>query len=458
MDRVEKVSRVEKVVREDKRNAMVEGNEKETLFSPASHKPLSRVVTQCLKHGILAFLIFGPITGLVLDGYDYQTNILKPLILTLCVVVISFFGQFYGVFDRVGAFRSSVAVAVDKPLSPSELSRKNWMRLVFSAAVFAVLFAIPVFGDNYMIRIAISALVYVLLGLGLNIVVGFAGLLDLGFVAFYAVGAYGYALGHEYLGLGFIGAIPLAAVTAGIFGCVLGFPVLRMHGDYLAIVTLGFGEIIRLVLTNWVDFTGGPNGISAPAVHGLGVEFTKRAKLGGTPFHEIFGLEYSRVMPSIALYSLLVIAVLLTIYAVYKLKSMSMGRAWEALREDEIAARSLGINHVTVKLSAFAMGASIGGVAGVFFAASQRFIDPSSFTFFESALILAMVVLGGLGSIPGVIVASVVLTVLPEVLREFSEYRVLVFGVLMVVMMIVKPRGFIKVKRPYFSPIETAAD
>jgi branched-chain amino acid transport system permease protein len=289
------------------------------------------------------------------------------------------------------------------------------------------------------------------LGLGLNIVVGFAGLLDLGFVAFYAVGAYGYALGYEYLGIGFLGAIPMAAVTAGIFGAILGFPVLRMHGDYLAIVTLGFGEIIRLVLTNWVEFTGGPNGIKAPYINFFGVEFTRRPKYGGTPFHEIVGIEYDSIYRYVVLYSLLLFFVVLMTYAVNKVKNISIGRAWEALREDEIACRSLGINHVVVKLSAFSMGASIGGISGAFFAAYQGFINPTSFTFFESALILAIVVLGGLGSIPGVIFAAIVLTVMPEMLREVGEYRVLMFGILMVVMMILKPRGLLVTRRPDYS-------
>ena len=333
----------------------------------------------------------------------------------------------------------------------AEILNTRAKKLAVLVLFFVVFLSLPFFVGKYVLTVMITALIYVLLGLGLNIVVGFAGLLDLGFVAFYAVGAYGYALGWEYLGIGFWGAIPLAALAAGIFGAILGFPVLRMHGDYLAIVTLGFGEIIRLVLTNWVEFTGGPNGIKAPYINFFGIEFTRRPKYGGTPFHELVGIDYDSIYRYVVLYTVLLIFVVATTYAVSKVKNLSIGRAWEALREDEIACRSLGINHVVVKLSAFSMGAAIGGISGAFFAAYQGFINPTSFTFFESALILAIVVLGGLGSIPGVIIASVLLTVLPEVLREVGEYRVLMFGLLMVVMMILKPRGLLVVRRPDYS-------
>jgi branched-chain amino acid transport system permease protein len=235
---------------------------------------------------------------------------------------------------------------------------------------------------------------------------------------------------------------------AACLGCVLAFPVLRRHGDYLAIVTLGFGEIIRLILNNWIDFTGGPNGIRAPYPTFFGLEFTRSARTeGGQTFHEFFGLEYSSDYRYMFIYLTLILFVALVIYLVSRLKHMSIGRAWEALREDEIACRSLGINHVTVKLSAFAIGASIAGVAGVFFACYQGFINPTSFNFFESALILAIVVLGGLGSISGVVIAAVVLSVLPEVLRQFAEYRVLLLGIIMVVTMIWKPKGLISSSR-----------
>lgn len=294
------------------------------------------------------------------------------------------------------------------------------------------------------------ALIYVLLGLGLNIVVGMAGLLDLGYVAFYAVGAYFLAIGSQYLDMGFWTALALAPLLAAAAGAMLGFPVLRMHGDYLAIVTLGFGEIIRLVLTNWVDFTGGPNGMSAPAPTIFGLVFSRRAGEGQQPFHEFFNIPYSGDYKALFIYVLLFTIVAFMLRFLSRLRYMPIGRSWEALREDEIACRSLGINHVNVKLSAFMLGAVTGGIAGVFFATYQGFINPSSFNFFESVLILSIVVLGGMGSILGIIVAALALTLLPELLRDFQAYRVLLFGVLMILMMIWRPFGLIRPKRPSF--------
>lgn len=185
---------------------------------------------------------------------------------------------------------------------------------------------------------------------------GLAGLLDLGYVAFYAIGAYGLALGYQYLGLGFWSMLPLAAIMAAAAGALLGFPVLRMHGDYLAIVTLGFGEIIRLVLNNWLTFTGGPNGVSAPPPTFFGLEFGRRAKEGGVPFHEFFHLTYNPNMKFIFIYAVLFLVVLLVLYIKHRLTRMPIGRAWEALREDEIACRSMGLNHVLVKLSGLYAG------------------------------------------------------------------------------------------------------
>ncbi|WP_213978107.1 high-affinity branched-chain amino acid ABC transporter permease LivM, partial [Serratia marcescens] len=273
----------------------------------------------------------------------------------------------------------------------------------------------------------------------------------LGYVAFYAIGAYGLALGYQYLGLGFWAMLPLGALMAALAGALLGFPVLRMHGDYLAIVTLGFGEIIRLVLNNWMSLTGGPNGVSVPAPTVFGLEFGRRAKDGGVPIHEFLGIDYNPNLKFIFIYAVLFLVVLLVLYIKHRLTRMPIGRAWEALREDEIACRSLGLNHVLVKLSAFMLGASTAGLAGVFFATYQGFVNPTSFTFFESALILAIVVLGGMGSTLGVVLAAFVLTVAPELLRSFAEYRVLLFGVLMVAMMIWRPRGLVRISRASFA-------
>lgn len=410
---------------------------------------LKKAFLDSLYTSIIAFLVFGPITGLILHGFTIDFALIRPAVLSLIV----FIGRFLLIMGQ----KTQSDKAWWKKISPSKASKvsvrrpfhRNWLILL---ALFSIGLLLPLFLGKYWLSVAILALIYVLLGLGLNIVVGLAGLLDLGFVAFYAVGAYGYALGAEYLGLGFWGALPFCALLAASFGALLGFPVLRMHGDYLAIVTLGFGEIIHLILNNWASFTHGPNGISAPAPTLFGLEFARTAKEGGVPFHEFLGISYSANYRYIFIYLLLFLVVCLMLRFVVRLQKMPIGRAWEALREDEIACRSLGINHVTTKLSAFSLGAMVGSLGGVFFAAHEGFVNPASFTFFESAIILAIVVLGGMGSIVGVVFAAIVLTILPELLREFSEYRMLGFGALMVLMMIWRPRGLVGVVRQWFDP------
>ncbi|WP_058973454.1 high-affinity branched-chain amino acid ABC transporter permease LivM [Type-D symbiont of Plautia stali] len=398
-----------------------------------------------LLAGVIALVVFGPIVGVVLDGYSFKLSPQRVALLVALVMVgrlvISLilhtpFGQRFkrkfegnddGVYVREPGYRS----------------RLRWVLPL----LLVVALAFPFLSTKYLLTVAILGLIYVLLGLGLNIVVGLAGLLDLGYVAFYAIGAYGLALGYEYLGLGFWSMLPIAALLAAFAGALLGFPVLRMHGDYLAIVTLGFGEIIRLVLTNWLSFTGGPNGVSVPSPTFFGLEFARRARDGGVPYHEFFHLDYNPNMKFIFIYVVLVLVVLLVLFIKHRLTRMPIGRAWEALREDEIACRAMGLNHVLVKLSAFMLGASTAGIAGVFFASYQGFVNPTSFTFFESALILAIVVLGGMGSTLGVVLAAFVLTVAPELLRSFAEYRVLLFGMLMVLMMIWRPRGLVRTAR-----------
>lgn len=308
----------------------------------------------------------------------------------------------------------------------------------------------PFFASRGAVDLATLVLIYVMLGLGLNIVVGLAGLLDLGYVGFYAVGAYTYAMLSEYAGFGFWTALPIAGIMAAIFGYLLGFPVLRLRGDYLAIVTLGFGEIIRILLRNLTEYTGGPNGISGidkPTLFGL--SFDRRAAEGMQTFHEYFGIAYNSVNKVIFLYLIALLLVLITLFVINRLLRMPIGRAWEALREDEIACRALGMNPTTIKLSAFTLGASFAGFAGCFFAARQGLVTPESFTFIESAIILAIVVLGGMGSQLGVILAAAVLTLLPEVAREFNEYRMLMFGALMVLMMIWRPQGLMPMQRPH---------
>jgi len=323
------------------------------------------------------------------------------------------------------------------------------LRRAAGTSLLAVALLLPIFfADNrYVIDTATTLGIYVMLGWGLNVVVGLAGLLDLGYVAFYAVGAYTYALLSTQFGWSFWAALPVAGALAALFGILLGYPVLRLRGDYLAIVTLGFGEIIRIVLLNWTSFSGGPNGIgNIPRPSFFGLPFARSAE--GRTFHEFFGLEFSPMHRFIFLYYLIVALALLTHALVSRLRVLPTGRAWEALREDEIACKALGLNTTTVKLSAFATGAMLAGFAGVFFAARQGFISPESFTFSESATILAIVVLGGMGSQLGVVLAAAVLVVLPEVGRQFADYRMLVFGAAMVTIMAVKPTGLLARREP----------
>ena len=313
--------------------------------------------------------------------------------------------------------------------------------------------------DSYGIQI----LIYVMLGWGLNIVVGLAGLLDLGYVAFYAVGAYSYTLLAVNFGLSFWICLPIAGILAACWGMILGFPVLRLRGDYLAIVTLAFGEIIRTILVNWTSFSGGTAGISSiPKITFFGLRFADADDGFDTYFH----MDYSPIHGKLFLYYVILGLALITNLVTLRLRRLPIGRAWEALREDEIACRSLGINTTNTKLTAFALGAFFGGLAGSFFAVRQGFISPESFTFNESATILAIVVLGGMGSQIGVALAAVALIGGFEMLRELgwlkdlmatyfgmndfdpAQYRGLLFGLAMVVMMVVRPRGFVSTRSP----------
>lgn len=304
-------------------------------------------------------------------------------------------------------------------------------------------------GDRKLVDSLVLVLTYVMLGWGLNIVVGLAGLLDLGYVAFYAVGAYTYAKLSTELGLTFWESLPLAGIMSASFGIALGFPVLRLRGDYLAIVTLGFGEMIRIVLINWQVFTGGPNGIgNIPKITFFGHPFERNPPEGVTAFHQLFGLEFSGAQRVYFLYYVILVLALITNFVTIRLRKLPLGRAWEALREDETACRALGINPTNTKLTAFAMGAMFAGFAGSFFASRQGFISPESFTFIESAVILAIVVLGGMGSQVGVALAAILLIGLPEALRELALYRMLAFGGTMVLIMLWRPKGLLSYREP----------
>jgi branched-chain amino acid transport system permease protein len=328
--------------------------------------------------------------------------------------------------------------------------RSGTARFLAAAGVsFAIVLPFLPFADRYVVDLATTVLIYVMLGWGLNIVVGLAGLLDLGYVAFYAVGAYSFALLAKNFGLNFWECLPLAGLFAASFGLLLGFPVLRLRGDYLAIVTLGFGEMIRIILINWQSFTGGPNGISSiPRPTFFGLPFSRTAEDGLTPFNEFFGIEFSPLHRLIFLYFVILALSLLTNAFTTRIRKLPIGRAWEALREDEIAARALGINPTNTKLTAFSVGAMFAGFAGSFFATRQGFISPESFSFIESALILAIVVLGGMGSQVGVVVAATLLVILPEIGRELAEFRMLLFGAAMIVIMVWRPHGLLARREP----------
>ncbi|CNF35066.1 high-affinity branched-chain amino acid ABC transporter permease LivM [Yersinia mollaretii] len=321
---------------------------------------------------------------------------------------------------------------------------------LFAAAIIIAAIAWPFLVSRGSVDIATLTLIYVMLGLGLNVVVGLSGLLVLGYGGFYAIGAYTYALLNHYYGLGFWESLPLAGIVAALSGFLLGFPVLRLRGDYLAIVTLGFGEIVRILLLNNTEITGGPNGISQiPKPTLFGLEFSRTAKDGGwDTFHNFFGLTYDPSDRIIFLYMVALLLVILTLFVINRLLRMPLGRAWEALREDEIACRSLGLSPTKIKLTAFTISAAFAGFAGTLFAARQGFVSPESFTFVESAFVLAIVVLGGMGSQFAVILAAVLLVVSRELMRDLNAYSMLLLGALMVLMMIWRPQGLLPMKRP----------
>ncbi|MGE3874771.1 MAG: branched-chain amino acid ABC transporter permease [Parvibaculaceae bacterium] len=300
----------------------------------------------------------------------------------------------------------------------------RWVAFLLIAVAAALIVATP-FMPNYYIRVANSLLIYILLGMGLNIVIGYAGLLDLGFVAFYAVGAYTYALlasAQFDIHLPLLAILLIAAVIGAATGILLGIPVLRLRGDYLAIVTLGFGEIIRIVMNNMDWLTNGPKGIPA----------LDKATLLGMPI----------ARPGEIFWLLLAVCIIAGC-AVWRLENSIIGKAWAAIREDQDAAAGVGINTTNAKLAAFATSATIGSIAGVIFAASQRFVSPESFTLQESILIVLLIVIGGIGNILGIIVGAAILILLPEFLRELAEWRILFLGLLMVVLIILRPGGIV---------------
>ncbi len=416
--------------------------------------------------GLTALLAFGLFLPLI--GFQTVTDFHNNLILNTRWPLL--FGLV--AFVTIARFVFSIAVAPyltqrrQRPVAAPSATRADRRRWFVPFAIgFVIVYpplviAINGFGgalkwiDNFGVQI----LIYVMLGWGLNIVVGLAGLLDLGYVAFYAVGAYSYALLAKTFGLAFWILLPLAGILSSFWGILLGFPVLRLRGDYLAIVTLAFGEIIRIILINWVDLTNGYAGITGiPRPTFFGIPFNA----DDNGFAAVFGLEFSPIYRVIFLYYIILALALLTAFVTIRLRRLPVGRAWEALREDEIACRSLGINTTNTKLTAFAMGAMFAGFAGSFFATRQGFISPESFTFLESATILSIVVLGGMGSQIGVAIAAIVMIGGTEIMRDLdflkdifgptfdpTQYRMLLFGFAMVLIMIWRPRGLISTREP----------
>jgi branched-chain amino acid transport system permease protein len=315
--------------------------------------------------------------------------------------------------------------------------------------LFLLILPFTPLANRYSMDVAIMVLTYVMLALGLNITVGYAGLLDLGYVGFYGLGAYSYALLSQAAGIGFWTALPIAGLLTAATGFVLGFPVLRLRGDYFAIVTLGFGEIVRLVLTNWMSLTNGPNGIiDIPRPTLFGLEFANVSSDGGTTFHDFFGVPFDALQRVTFLYYIILALALLVGIVCTRLRRLPLGRAWEAFREDEIACAALGVNRTRIKLAAYSLGATVAGLAGAFFAARQGFVSPESFTFTETATILAIVILGGVGHPLGIVLAAAFIIGLPELFRDLEQYRMLAFGAGLVLIMIWRPGGMMSVREP----------
>jgi branched-chain amino acid transport system permease protein len=405
-------------------------------------------IKDSLFTGLIALALFGPIVGLRTVAKNEVLEVHPKWFIVLIIVIVCAVGRFLTnlyVYNRDQ--KTGIQSSIGKSIS-NFLDTKGY-QIALTAIIFSVIFPFLPFTDRYLMDIAIMMLTYIMLGWGLNIVIGLAGLLDLGYVAFYAVGAYSYALFAIHFGWSFWICLPIAGIFAAMFGVLLGFPVLRLRGDYLAIVTLAFGEMIRILLLNWYQLTKGPDGLTGiPRPSFFGLPFKSFPDEGEQTFHTFFGIEYDPMQRIIFLYYLILVLALITNLFTIKIRRLPIGRAWEALREDEIACKSLGVNPRNTKLTAFAIGAMFGGFAGSFFATRQAFISPESFTFIESAIIVAIVVLGGMGSQTGVVLATVFLIGLIEVFRDFESYRMIAFGGAMVLIMIFRPRGILATRKP----------
>jgi len=331
--------------------------------------------------------------------------------------------QFTGIKGKLLEFKLRFQIQLQK--KPVKITL--WSLLALIVIIF------PQLSSLYQTSVMITALIYVMLALGLNIVIGLGGMLHLGYIAFFAVGAYTYGILFRFFGIGFWVALPIAALLSTLFGVLLALPVLRLRGDYLAIVTLGFAEIVRIVLNNTADFSGGPAGIR------------------GIPRPTFFGTTFNLAGSTTYIYYLIALAVFLTIFIVWRFENSRIGRALVAMGEDDIAAEAMGIDIAKVKLIAFGLGSFLAGVAGVIFASRTTFINPTSFTVWQSIIVLSCVVLGGMGSIPGVTFGAMALILIPEYLRAFSDYRMIIFGAVLVIMMVFRPGGLIQKKRKAYT-------
>jgi len=427
-----------------------------------SHHPshsAAALIKDALIASVVAALLAFPLLGFRMQDSAQGLSLETRLTWVLYAAAIVFLGRLGILVLRQQLAGRNFRISLPRPgFLSSVFAHETRTIIAVLLIIIALLLPWLPFSDRSLIDKATLILIYVMLGWGLNIVVGLAGLLDLGYVAFYAVGAYSYALLSLYFGWSFWICLPLAGLFAALFGVLLGFPVLRLRGDYLAIVTLGFGEIIREILVNWQSLTGGPNGITGvarPSFFGLPM---LPPSGDGTSFSEVLGIDFSPNHRIIFLYYLILVLALLTNFFVLRVRKLPLGRAWEALREDEIACRSLGLNPTTVKLSAFAIGAAFAGFAGSFFATRQGFISPESFTFIESAIILAIVVLGGMGSQIGIVFAAILLVGLPEWFRGLEEFRMVTFGAAMVLIMLWRPQGLLSHREPTLRLPQPAAE
>jgi branched-chain amino acid transport system permease protein len=382
--------------------------------------PCAKILGWTLVAAVLFFPFF------VLQAVD-QNGVMSLAAFTYRPYLLAVFGVFLalcGVFFLPAPLRALGQSCPD--FAVSDVQKKGLQVLLVVG-----LLILPLVSNRAELDLATVVLLSIALAWGMTIVVGYAGLLDLGYIAFYAVGAYAYALLSTGYGVSFWAALPLCALLPAVLAFLVGFPILRLRGDYFAIVTLGFAEIVRTLLINAQSITGGPNGVAE------------------IPRPTLFGWGAADLDERMMMLYVLALAWAAVVYGLMRrLRVLPLGRAWEALREDEIAARSLGVNVHRMKLSAHGIGAMIAGICGAFFAAKQGFVSPESFTFLDTAFLLAMVVLGGMGSPWGVALAAILIVALPEVSRSFADYRMLFFGMVMVLVMIFRPGGFATARRP----------